>query len=202
LDEQADDSADDPADDPVDEQADEQVEDQADNPADEQAEEPADGQADDLAVLATEQFCYLTTTGRKSGRPHTIEIWFAGRGATLYVLSGGGERSDWVRNLRHDPAVSVRIGRRDRRERAGRARVVEAGSPEDGLARRLLFDKYQPGYGGDLAGWRDASLPVAVDLDERAGHVAGAACGVKPSLQHRGVRAAHGGHPSPANRAT
>jgi hypothetical protein len=24
-----------------------------------------------------EPFCYLTTVGRVSGRPHTIEIWFA-----------------------------------------------------------------------------------------------------------------------------
>ena len=26
---------------------------------------------------AAEQYCYLTTTGRVSGRPHEIEIWFA-----------------------------------------------------------------------------------------------------------------------------
>jgi hypothetical protein len=32
--------------------------------------------------------CYLTTTGRVSGRPHTIEIWFALQDRTLYVLSG------------------------------------------------------------------------------------------------------------------
>jgi hypothetical protein len=30
---------------------------------------------------ASQAFCYLTTTGRVSGRPHTIEIWFARRGA-------------------------------------------------------------------------------------------------------------------------
>jgi hypothetical protein len=27
--------------------------------------------------LADEEFCYLTTTGRVTGRPHEIEIWFA-----------------------------------------------------------------------------------------------------------------------------
>ena len=26
---------------------------------------------------AGEQFCYLTTTGRVTGRPHEVEIWFA-----------------------------------------------------------------------------------------------------------------------------
>ena len=111
-------------------------------------------------------FCYLTTLGRVSGRPHTIEIWFALQGSTLYLLSGGGDRSDWVRNLSARPAVTVRIGRRDAAELAGRARVVEPGSEEDELARRLVAGKYQPTYGGDLTSWRRESLPVAVDLDD------------------------------------
>jgi deazaflavin-dependent oxidoreductase (nitroreductase family) len=110
-------------------------------------------------------FCYLTTTGRVSGRPHTIEIWFALDGRTLYLLSGGGDRSDWVRNLQASPGVTVRIGRRDTPGLAGRARVVAPGTDEDELARRLVTDKYQPGYGEDLSGWRRSSLPVAVDLE-------------------------------------
>jgi deazaflavin-dependent oxidoreductase (nitroreductase family) len=115
-----------------------------------------------------EQFCYLTTTGRESGRPHTIEIWFARRGATLYLLSGGGDRADWVRNLRRRPEVVVRIGHTDAAEQPGRARVLDPGTPEDELARDLLVEKYQPGYGGDLSGWRRSSLPVAIDLEGEA----------------------------------
>lgn len=114
-------------------------------------------------------FCYLTTTGRVSGRPHTIEIWFALQDHTLYLLSGGGDRSDWVRNLLTRPEVTVRLGRRDAAALAGRARLVEAGSDEDELARRLVTGRYQPGYGGDLSGWRRSSLPVAVDLAPPAG---------------------------------
>jgi len=110
-------------------------------------------------------FCYLTTTGRVSGRPHTVEIWFALHDRTLYLLSGGGDRSDWVRNLLAWPQVSVRIGRRDALTLPGRARVVTPGSDEDDLARRLVSDKYQPGYGSDLSDWRRSSLPVAVDLE-------------------------------------
>jgi deazaflavin-dependent oxidoreductase (nitroreductase family) len=109
-------------------------------------------------------FCYLTTTGRVSGRPHTIEIWFALSDHTLYVLSGGGDRSDWVRNLLRHPEVTVHLGRRDAAALAGRARVVEPGTHEDELARRLVVAKYQPTYGGDLSGWRRSALPVAVDL--------------------------------------
>ena len=58
---------------------------------------------DDLAPLAGESYCYLTTTGRVSGEPREIEIWFGLEGATLYMLSGGRDRSDWVKNLLREP---------------------------------------------------------------------------------------------------
>jgi deazaflavin-dependent oxidoreductase (nitroreductase family) len=123
------------------------------------------------ADLAEEDFCYLTTTGRVSGEPREIEIWFGlvlpetaprppGRGATLYMLSGGQDRSNWVRNLLREPSVTVRIGSLTR---PGRARVVEE-PEEDEMARRLLYDKYSKSYSGDLDDWRRTALPIAVDL--------------------------------------
>ena len=113
-----------------------------------------------LDEVAGEPFCYVTTTGRSTGGPHTIEIWFAIEGRTLYVLSGGGDRSDWVRNLIRTPETAVRIGGR---EYTGRARIVADGG-EDRLARRLLLEKYAPTYSGDLSEWGRTALPVAVEL--------------------------------------
>jgi deazaflavin-dependent oxidoreductase (nitroreductase family) len=110
--------------------------------------------------LADEAYCYLTTTGRRTGRPHTVEIWFAAVGATLYILAGGGERADWVRNVRHTPAVTVRIGDTTL---VGVARIV-ADAHEDALARRIVVAKYQPRYHGDLGDWGRTALPVAIDL--------------------------------------
>lgn len=110
--------------------------------------------------LADESYCYLTTTGRVSGEPREIEIWFGLDGDTLYMLSGGGDRSDWVKNLIREPEVRVRLADRSFR---GRARIVGDGE-EDGRARRLLLEKYSPGYGGDLSDWGETALPVAVDL--------------------------------------
>jgi deazaflavin-dependent oxidoreductase (nitroreductase family) len=109
---------------------------------------------------AGDDFCYFTTRGRVTGQPHEIEIWFAADGDTLYMLSGGGDRSDWVRNLVADPAVTVRVGGRTF---AATARIV-GDSEEMRRARTLVFDKYQPRYGGNLEGWRESALPVAVDL--------------------------------------
>jgi len=111
--------------------------------------------------FASEQYCYLTTTGRVTGHPHQIEIWFAIDRDTLYLLSGGGGRSDWVKNLRREPAVTVEIGSC---VFGGRARVV-TDPTEDERARALVYNKYTPGYRGDLASWRRSALPIAVDLE-------------------------------------
>jgi deazaflavin-dependent oxidoreductase (nitroreductase family) len=105
-------------------------------------------------------YCYVTTTGRRSGKPHTIEIWFAQQGDVVYVLSGGGDASDWVKNLRANPTVGLRLGDRDL---ICRARIVDD-PEEDELARRLVTEKYVPRYSGDLDEWRRTALPVAIDL--------------------------------------
>jgi len=111
--------------------------------------------------LADEDYCYLTTTGRVTGLAREIEIWFGLDRETLYMLSGGRDRSDWVRNLIREPRVSVRIAARIL---DGRARIVTS-AEEAARARRLLVDKYAPRYGGDLSNWRETALPIAVDLE-------------------------------------
>ena len=113
----------------------------------------------ELGALAGEDFCYLTTTGRVTGRPHTIEMWFATDGHTLYMLSGGRDSADWVKNLQRTPEVTVHIAGENF---DGHARVVERGE-EDELARSLLIEKYES-TPGSLSTWRRTALPVAVDL--------------------------------------
>ena len=114
-----------------------------------------------LQALAREPFCYLTTTGRHSGRDHTIEIWFALDQTTLYMLAGGREKSDWVRNARQTPQVRIRIGTQ---HFSGLARDVRDGD-EDALARRIVYDKYAPTE-DDLEEWAATSLPIAIDLHQ------------------------------------
>lgn len=108
-----------------------------------------------------EDFAYLTTRGRRSGRDHTIEIWFGLEGDTAYMLAGGGRRADWVRNVVVEPTVTLRIA--DRTVSAG-ARVVTDPN-EDARARELLAAKYQ-GWepGGRMSEWARTALPVAVDV--------------------------------------
>ncbi len=113
----------------------------------------------DLSALAHLDFCYLTTRGRVTGSPHTIEIWFALHGYTVYMLAGN-HASDWVKNARRTPTVSLAIGDATF---TGTARIVDQ-EAEDALARRLILARYQPGYDEDLSDWGRTALPVAVDL--------------------------------------
>ena len=112
------------------------------------------------AELAALDFCYVTTTGRTTGRPHRIEIWFAADPVhdTIFMLSGGRERADWVRNLVASPRCAVQIGGE---QFVGYGRVIE-GTDADELARTLVHDKYA--QGDDLQSWRATALPVAIDL--------------------------------------
>ena len=113
--------------------------------------------------LAGHSVCVLETIGRRSGQPRRIEIWFAAdpERDRIYLLSGGRDAAHWVRNIRREGRVRVRIGDHwfD-----GLAADIEAG-PDDGLARRLLAAKYQGWVGGaSLSGWARTSLPVAIEL--------------------------------------
>jgi deazaflavin-dependent oxidoreductase (nitroreductase family) len=113
-----------------------------------------------LLRLKKEDYCYLTTIGRVSGSPHEIEIWFALEGHTLYLLSGS-DRSDWVRNLRAHPAVTVRIGEHTF---TGQARIVHD-DKEDLMVRYMLAEKYQEwSEDKSLSEWARTALPVAIDL--------------------------------------
>ena len=113
-----------------------------------------------LRAVADEPYAYLTTTGRVSGAPHEIEIWFAVDATTIFLLAERRDDADWVRNLQRRPEVSMRIAGRTV---AGRGRVVAAGSAEDTRARTLVWHKYAVS-GDDLTHWRDHALAVAVDV--------------------------------------
>jgi deazaflavin-dependent oxidoreductase (nitroreductase family) len=114
----------------------------------------------DLEHLSTEDFCYLTTTGRVTGRPHRVEIWFALHGRTIYFLHEG-EMADWMKNMVHQPNVTVSI---QDVVLTGKGRLVED-HEEDTLARQLLGEKYRTPE-DDLAEWLKDSTSVAVDLTE------------------------------------
>ena len=115
--------------------------------------------------LDGQRFCHLTTVGRVTGRPHTVEMWFAAAGQTIYLLAGSGERADWVRNLRRWPLVRVRVG--PTTVTATAEAVADAG--EGRRARELLSAKYYGWRDGPLPNeWARTALPVALRLHSAA----------------------------------
>ena len=62
--------------------------------------------------LASEQYLYLTTRGRRSGRAREIEIWFTHRDGRFYVIAEY-PTSHWVQNLRAHPEVTIRVADRE-----------------------------------------------------------------------------------------
>ena len=97
-------------------------------------------------MIASDPFLYLTTTGRRTGQPREIEIWFTERAGRYYVIAEHGERAQWVRNVRAQPRVSVRVAGR---QFTGHARVVDmrAESSLVGVVRSLSERKYGWGEG-------------------------------------------------------
>jgi deazaflavin-dependent oxidoreductase (nitroreductase family) len=55
---------------------------------------------------------WLTTYGRKTGKPRMVQIWFAAVNNEFYILSRHGLESWWAKNIRKNPKVIVNLGGR------------------------------------------------------------------------------------------
>lgn len=50
----------------------------------------------------------LTTMGRRSGEPRTVEIWWFHVGGR-FIITGTPGRRDWLANVRANPAVTISV---------------------------------------------------------------------------------------------
>ena len=104
---------------------------------------PAPARADNpdltarLAAVAGRSTLRITTRGRRTGRPHTVTIWFVVEGATLHLGTLSTTR-DWVRNVVKDPDVTLSVDGLRIRGRA--VRITEP--RDDAHVRALLARKY------------------------------------------------------------
>jgi deazaflavin-dependent oxidoreductase (nitroreductase family) len=106
-------------------------------------------------VAFQNEFIYVTTTGRKTGVPREIEIWFVEHNSYVYVLAEHGHKAQWVQNVLADPAVTIRSGKMGWR---ATGRVLDPVGDADLYAtvRELARKKY---------GWGDG-LPVEFRLSQ------------------------------------
>ena len=63
-----------------------------------------------IQTIADKQVLHLTTIGRTTGLPREIEIWFVVSCERFYLFAETGEAAGWVKNIRRNQKVAVRIG--------------------------------------------------------------------------------------------
>jgi len=83
----------------------------------------------------------ITTTGRKSGRPHRIEIAFHSLNGKIYI-SGMPGRRDWYANLLAYPDFTFHLKRGLKADLAARARPIQ-----DPPERRQLLQSVTRSWG-------------------------------------------------------
>jgi deazaflavin-dependent oxidoreductase (nitroreductase family) len=93
-----------------------------------------------------EKYLYLTTRGRRTGRPREIEIWFTHHEDRFYVIAEY-DTSNWVKNLQTDPAVQVRVASKSFAAQA-RILAVESDGELVKTVQELSSKKY--GWGDGL----------------------------------------------------
>ena len=121
----------------------------------------------ELGWLFRDRLVLLTHTGRNSGRPRrvVVEITRLDRASrTLYILSGWGEQSNWVRNIQKTPDVLVQVGLREWPATASRLDAAQAERELlDYAARRSqAFGALAKRYG---IGLPPGSAPAAICKD-------------------------------------
>lgn len=91
----------------------------------------------DIARLAATRVIDITTTGRRSGRPSRIEIWwFHAEGR--FIITGTPGKRDWYANLLADPSIVIHAHFKDF---SGRATIVD-----DAQFRRRFFTRSDAGW--------------------------------------------------------
>jgi deazaflavin-dependent oxidoreductase (nitroreductase family) len=99
----------------------------------------------------------LETTGRKSGLPRRVPVGNGLRGDTFWIVTEHGNSADYVKNIRKDPRVRVKVGRR---WRSGTAHVLEGDDVGERFRelRRPVNDALVRAVGTE-------HLTVRIDLD-------------------------------------
>jgi deazaflavin-dependent oxidoreductase (nitroreductase family) len=101
-----------------------------------------------LDGIVARRILLLRTVGRRTGKTRVtpLEYLYDDATDTFYLMAGWGGHTDWLRNLREQPRVRIRVGRRE-------------------YARTALF--LDPADGGPVLQRWIEQMPVAVGILEK-----------------------------------
>ncbi len=111
-------------------------------------------------ALESDRTIDITTTGRQSGQPRRIEIWFHNLGGRIYI-SGLPGRRNWYANLAANPEFVFHLKETARVDLPARARLVT-----DLTERRRVLRELLTGIGreDDFESWLAASPIIEVEF--------------------------------------
>ena len=113
-------------------------------------------------ALETDRTIDITTTGRTTGRPHRIEMWFHNLDGQLYLTGTPGPR-DWHANLQAHPEFTFHLKGTTRADLRARAATIVDPARRRAILSRLL-DRL--GRAADLDAWVRESPLVEVAILE------------------------------------
>ena len=125
------------------------------------------------AAGTRERIVDITTTGRRTGLPRRIEIFFYRAGGRTYLCSGaGGGATGWHANLLADPAFTFHLKHGLRADLPARATPVTDPVERDAVLTAVVDDLNQPHDPGTirptrLADWLDSRL-MHIEFDAPA----------------------------------
>lgn len=82
----------------------------------------------------------MTTTGRKSGRAHRIEIAFIVLGDEYYITGRPGRGRDWLANLTADPNFTLHLKRGVPADLRAQATIITDPDEREAVLRRILLE--------------------------------------------------------------
>lgn len=113
----------------------------------------------------------ITTTGRRSGRPRRIEIWFYRADGRIYLSGLPGKRG-WYANPRANPAFTFHLKNAVVADLPATARPVTDEAERRRIFARFVDDLSQPSNPGRIVrptrieDWMAGSPLVEVSFDE------------------------------------
>ncbi|MGW2625166.1 nitroreductase/quinone reductase family protein [Micromonospora taraxaci] len=116
------------------------------------------------AAGTRERIVDITTTGRRTGRPRRIEIFFYRAHGATYLCSGaGGGPTDWSANLRANPAFTFHLKNGVTADLPAHAVPVTDPAERAAVLAAIVDDLNQPHDPGTirptrLADWADSRL--------------------------------------------
>ena len=113
------------------------------------------------AALGRDRTIDITTTGRKSGQPRRIEIWFHNLDGQVYITGTPGKR-DWYANLLAHPEFTFHLKESVTADLRARARPVTDENAQRAVFERILRRIGRPA--DQASSWVADSPLVAVDF--------------------------------------